>query len=80
MFDLYDYMRNVCFDHYKIYFGHNNLNIGSAKNLEVTRGKYGFINLDRNPLTNAEIIHDLDVLPLPFPDNTFDAVVGSHIF
>jgi SAM-dependent methyltransferase len=73
-------MREACFDQYKIFMGPLNLNVGSAKNLEKNRNGYKFVNLDRNASTGADVVHDLTVLPLPFPDSTFDSVVASHIF
>ena len=39
----------------------------------------GAIGMDINPRTAADVIHDLDHIPYPFPDNRFDEVVGRHV-
>ncbi len=39
----------------------------------------GAIGLDYNPRTAADVIHDLGVVPYPFPDNEFDLVVSNHV-
>jgi len=44
------------------------------------RAKYpGAIGLDVNPLTDADVIADLNRFPWPFPDSTFDRVLCHHI-
>ncbi|MEJ7617588.1 MAG: methyltransferase domain-containing protein [Pyrinomonadaceae bacterium] len=55
---------------------------GSRKILDVGCGtnKYpGAIGLDYNPRTDADVIHDLGVVPYPFPDNEFDEVISQHV-
>lgn len=39
----------------------------------------GAIGMDINPRTAADVIHDLDDLPYPFPDDSFDEVIGRHV-
>lgn len=39
----------------------------------------GAIGMDFNPKTAADVIHDLDDLPYPFADNSFDEVIGRHV-
>jgi SAM-dependent methyltransferase len=39
----------------------------------------GSIGMDVNPRTNADVIHDLDDLPYPFADDSFDEVIGRHV-
>lgn len=39
----------------------------------------GAIGIDIDPESSADIIQDLDVVPYPFPDNTFDEVLGIHV-
>lgn len=39
----------------------------------------GAIGMDINPRTSADVIHDLDDLPYPFPDGQFDEVIGRHV-
>jgi SAM-dependent methyltransferase len=35
--------------------------------------------MDVNPRTAADVIHDLDDLPYPFPSDQFDEVIGRHV-
>ncbi|MEK9170184.1 MAG: class I SAM-dependent methyltransferase [Patescibacteria group bacterium] len=52
------------------------------KKLNLGSGGYkkeGFINLDWNPLNNPDVAHDLNKLPYPFPDNSFDFIEASHV-
>jgi SAM-dependent methyltransferase len=39
----------------------------------------GAIGMDVNRRSAADVIHDLDDIPYPFPDNQFDEVVGRHV-
>jgi SAM-dependent methyltransferase len=39
----------------------------------------GSIGMDINARTAADVIHDLDDLPYPFPDDAFDEVIGRHV-
>lgn len=39
----------------------------------------GAIGMDFNPRTAADVIHDLDDLPYPFADSSFDEVIGRHV-
>ncbi len=39
----------------------------------------GAIGMDINPRTAADVIHDLDDLPYPFDDSSFDEVIGRHV-
>src|SRR5215210_7887087 len=45
------------------------LNLGSGRRRDPTA-----INLDITPDTGPDVVHDLDVLPWPFPDRHFDHV------
>lgn len=69
-------MREVFREVYGKYMnGGAKLNLGCARNrLE------GWTNLDFNPLVEPDVVHDLEDLPLPFPDDSFDCVFGSHVF
>lgn len=51
------------------------LNLGSALNHEP-----GFSNLDFDPRTSPDVLHDLETVPLPFADATWDCILGSHVF
>lgn len=58
------------------------MNKRQEKILDVGCGKnkhQGSIGLDYNPLTGADIIHDLNEFPYPFEDNEFDMVVATHV-
>jgi SAM-dependent methyltransferase len=39
----------------------------------------GATGMDINPRTDADVIHDLDLLPYPFEDSQFDEVIGRHV-
>ncbi len=39
----------------------------------------GAIGLDRNPRSQADVFHDLDVLPYPFEDDHFDRIYGIDV-
>jgi SAM-dependent methyltransferase len=43
-----------------------------TKEYEVTR-------LDMNPRVNPDVIHDLNIRPWPFEDDTFDLVIMEHL-
>src|SRR2546429_3059108 len=50
------------------------LDVGCGQN------KYpGAIGIDFNPRTDADVIHDLGVVPYPFAENEFDEVVCRHV-
>lgn len=57
------------------FLGEHNLNLGCARDRAE-----GWTNLDISPNVGADIVHDLEVLPLPFPDATWDCIFGSHVF
>lgn len=44
-----------------------------------TRKRLGAIGLDINPLSNADVIHDLASFPYPFADNSFDEVYVDNV-
>ena len=39
----------------------------------------GAIGIDSNAKTDADVIHDLGVVPYPFPDNEFEEIVCRHV-
>lgn len=49
-----------------------NLGCGETK-------KEGYVNVDWQSLTNPDVIHDLNSLPYPFGDNSFDLIEAFHI-
>lgn len=50
------------------------LDVGCGKNKTP-----GAIGIDINPRTDADVIHDLGVMPYPFPDDEFDEVISWHV-
>ncbi len=50
------------------------LDVGCGRNKQP-----GAIGLDSNPRTDADVIHDLGVIPYPFPDDEFDEVISRHV-
>ena len=50
------------------------LDVGCGQN------KYpGAIGIDRNPATRADVLCDLDHIPYPFADNSFDQLRAIHV-
>jgi predicted SAM-dependent methyltransferase len=41
--------------------------------------KYLVTRLDMNPRVNPDVIHDLNISPWPFEDNTYDMVIMEHV-
>ncbi|OGP50727.1 MAG: hypothetical protein A2Y79_02025 [Deltaproteobacteria bacterium RBG_13_43_22] len=39
----------------------------------------GAVGLDRNPKSQADVVHDLDVLPYPFEADQFDQIYGIDV-
>jgi SAM-dependent methyltransferase len=52
----------------------NMLDLGCGK-----RKVQGAVGLDRNPHSQADVIHDLDVFPYPFEDNQFDRIFSFDV-
>lgn len=40
----------------------------------------GYVNLDISPKVGADIVHDLDIAPWPFDDNSADEIIAENIF
>jgi SAM-dependent methyltransferase len=50
--------------------------------LDVGCGRFkypGAIGIDRLESTDADVQHDLDLLPYPFEDGSFDTVIARHV-
>ncbi len=43
------------------------------------RKRPGAIGIDVNPRSHADVIHDLNRFPYPFPDNQFDEIICDNI-
>jgi len=41
--------------------------------------KEGYINIDFNPATEPDILHDLEKFPYPFEDESIDLVEADHV-
>ena len=54
--------------------GKKRLNIGCGTDI-----KKEWINLDKAAIPGVDIIHDIEALPLPFPDNEFDVIRARDI-
>jgi SAM-dependent methyltransferase len=50
------------------------LDIGCGRNKTP-----GAVGLDSNPRSEADVIHDLDDVPYPFPDDEFDLIIGNQV-
>jgi SAM-dependent methyltransferase len=54
-----------------------------TKMLEIGCGpkrvRQNSVTLDLNPKSCADVIHDLNSFPYPFPENTFDCVLAEHV-
>lgn len=53
-----------------------------SKYLNLGSGWYpkdGYINLDCNPNYPVDIIHDLNIIPWPFPDSSFSRIEMDHL-
>lgn len=50
------------------------LNLGCGTDI-----KKGWINLDSGHLDGVDVVHDLNVLPLPFEDGSFDEILCQDI-
>lgn len=56
--------------------------IGEPRRLNLGCGdvhRDGFVNVDRDPASAADVVLDLDRFPYPFGDDTFERVEMSHI-
>ncbi|MCK4318943.1 class I SAM-dependent methyltransferase [Candidatus Micrarchaeota archaeon] len=52
------------------------------KKLNLGCGKFkkkGYVNVDIDKRTGADIIHNLDEIPYPFEDNEFDLIEADHV-
>jgi len=56
------------------YAGAKVLDLGCGKNKTS-----GAIGVDLMKFTDVDIVHDLNALPYPFPENFFDAVILNHV-
>ena len=53
------------------------LNIGCGRDIRPI--EEGWVNLDIREGGGVDVVHDLDRLPLPFDDDSFDEVYASHV-
>ncbi len=51
------------------------LNLGSGNEY-----KQGYVNIDWQPLTKPDVMHNLNSFPYPFPDNSFELIEAFHVF
>ncbi len=50
------------------------LNIGSGD-----RRQEGYMNIDWQTDSSPDVVHNLNIFPYPFPDNSFEEVQASHV-
>jgi ubiquinone/menaquinone biosynthesis C-methylase UbiE len=50
------------------------LNLGCGKDIRA-----GYVNLDSARLSGVDVVHDLNTLPLPFPDGEFDEILAKDV-
>jgi SAM-dependent methyltransferase len=43
------------------------------------RKREGATGIDVNPASQADVIHDLNTFPYPFPDSSFDLIIADNI-
>jgi SAM-dependent methyltransferase len=43
------------------------------------RKRPGYIGIDINPRTGADVVHDLNVFPYPFAGDTFDEIIADNV-
>ncbi len=58
------------------------INLNSSVKLNLgcgERKKEGYINVDWKSGLSPEVVHDLNVVPYPFPDNFADLIEADHI-
>lgn len=41
--------------------------------------KEGYVNVDWSPLVHPDVVHDLNVIPYPFPDSSVDLIEAFHV-
>lgn len=51
------------------------LNLGCGSDL-----RDGYVNVDRVKLDGVDVVHDLDVGPWPFPDESCDGIIAQDVF
>lgn len=51
------------------------LDIGCGNNKQD-----GFIGIDKRELKNVDVVHDIEIFPWPFKDNSFITALMSHVF
>lgn len=55
------------------------LNLGCGRNIEPTDNEYVWYNLDKFANPGVDVVWDLEMTPLPFPDDFFDFIKASHV-
>lgn len=55
------------------------LNLGCGNSIKESDEDHFWVNLDMWPNKGVDKVHNLEHLPLPFADNTFDCILASHV-
>jgi SAM-dependent methyltransferase len=72
-------MNSESVGYWQRFYGERNLSIGSSANHSKGPKGQEWINLDMNPKANPDVVWNLEDLPMPFLDNSFDCVLATHI-
>lgn len=62
---------------------HPEIRHGKSLNLGCGFTKFvgaNWTNVDKYNICNPDMVHDLDIIPYPWPDNTFDYIYANHVF
>jgi SAM-dependent methyltransferase len=71
-------MRDIFRHEHNRFFGKNNLYVGCGDDHEISSNGNSWINLDMNPNNNPDVVWNLNNIPLPFDDNSFDCIFSCH--
>ena len=52
----------------------NKLNVGCGNDI-----RQGYVNLDVSPLPGVDVVHNLEIFPWPFEDNSFDEIILQNV-
>lgn len=63
----------------ELLIGCGNCRKKKIKHADITREWEDLVTLDIDPSTNPDVVHDLNVLPIPFADNEFDEVHAYEV-
>ena len=71
-------MRDIHKVLYGMYFGKRNLYLGCGMDKAESVIRQEWVNLDYFPKVKPDVCHDINKLPLPFDDGTFNCIFSCH--